>query len=316
MPIPSSSSILVIGGTGFIGSHLAEALVQRGFNLTLPTRRRDKVKESLIPLPGVSVVDADVHDVETLTQLAAGHAAVINLVGILHGSESAFQQAHVALTEKIIIACQRNGISRYLHMSAIGADTVGASNYQKTKGLAEVRVATSGLDFVIYRPSLVFGDGRCFLSLFANLLQFAPFVPLAGAQCQMQPVWVGDVVEAFAAGLVRDDLLGKTISLVGPRIYTLQQLVEYIGDTAGTPRAVFPIPDGIARLQAAIFGLLPNPPLSNDNLDSLKVDNVDTNGFSPLLGWTPTALEAIAPAVLANKTTRARYLDYRRHAGR
>lgn len=316
MPIPASSPLLVIGGTGFIGTHLAEALVERGHTLTLPTRHREKVREDLIPLPGVTVVEADVHHQPTLNRLMEGQAAVINLVGVLHGSPAAFTHAHVALTEKIVVAAKLAGVQRYLHMSALGADVNGASHYQRSKGIAETRVAASGIPYTVYRPSLVFGDGKCFLSLLASLLAVAPVLPLAGAQCKVQPVWVGDVVRALLAGLSRDDLLGKTLSLVGPRTYSLQQLVEYIGEAAGTPRPVIALPDGLARLQAALMSLLPRPLLSADNLDTLKVDNIDPAGFPAELGWQPMPLETIAQTLLARRNPRARYLDYRSRAGR
>jgi len=157
MPIPAQTPILIIGGTGFIGTQLAEALIERGHTLTLPTRNREKVRKDLITLPGVTVVEANVHDQATLNRLAEGQAAVINLVGILHGSPAAFERAHVTLTEKIIAAAKQAGVSRYLHMSALGADVNGASHYHKSKGIAEMRVAASDLAYTIYRPSLVFG---------------------------------------------------------------------------------------------------------------------------------------------------------------
>lgn len=313
MSIPRSASILLIGGTGFIGTSLVTRLVNLGYHVTLPTRNREKIRQYLIIQPGVTVVDANVHDPKVLTKLMAGHDAVINLVGILHGSPAAFQRAHVTLTDTIMAAMRANGIRRYLHMGALGADIAAPSQYQQSKGAAEALVRSSGLDWTIFRPSLVFGPGKCFVSLFADLLKLAPLVPLGGANALMQPVWVEDVSRAFVTALARDALIGQSLNLVGPQVYSMQALIAYIGKLSGQPRLIVPLPDALARLQAAVMGLLPNPPLTADNLDSLKVDNVDPAGFPALLGWSPTAFETIAPSLLASDTPRERYLSLRRH---
>ncbi|PHV13067.1 complex I NDUFA9 subunit family protein [Chitinimonas sp. BJB300] len=312
MPIPSNTRILVIGGTGFIGCSLVERLAARGHTVTLPCRNREKVREDLIPLPGVTVLDADVHNPKILAELMVGHAVVINLVGILHGSRAQFHRAHVELTEKIMAAMQQAGVRRYLHMSSLGANTTGPSHYLQTKGEAEAKVRNSDLDWTIFRPAVVFGSGICFLSKFASLVKMAPLIPLAGASARMQPVWVEDVSRAFVRALEDDSLRKQSLSLVGPTVYTLQELMQYVGQTAGTPRPVIAIPDWAGRLQAAALSILPNPPLSSDNLNSLKVDSVDPAGFAPLLGWRPTALEAIAPMILANGRARDRYLALRK----
>lgn len=312
MPIPRCSRILVLGGTGFVGTALAAQLVARGHELTLPSRDREKIKEDLILLPGTTVIDADIHDPAALAELMPGHAAVINLVGILHGTPATFRHAHVELTAKVLAAAKAAGVGRYLHMSALGADVAGASSYQRSKGEAEALVRASGLDWTLFRPSLIFGQGRCFVSLFANLLKLAPVVPLAGATARMQPVWVEDVAHAFVAALEDDVLIGQSLNLVGPDIYTLQALVSRIGTAAGHPRPVFGIPNWLGKLQASAMQLLPRSPLSRDNIDTLKTDNIDPAGFPTLLGWQPTSLEAILPGLLAGGRVRDRYLALRR----
>jgi NADH dehydrogenase len=316
MAIPDDASILVVGGSGFVGTVLVEQLIERGYRVTVPTRHLLQARDRLLTLPRVRLVEANVYDPDMLTRLVAGHAAVINLVGILHGRAEDFHRAHVTLTERLIAAMQAVGVKRYLHMSALGADVAGASNYQRSKGEAEARVRASGLDWTIYRPSLIFGVGRCFVSMFADLLKLAPCVPLAAATARMQPVWVGDVTRAFLVGLARDDWVGVSLNLVGPQIYTLKELVVRIGELAGTPRCVFGIPEGLARLQALALSVLPNPPLTGDNLDSLKTDNIDPAGFPAQLGWAPTAFETIAPTLLQPGRVRDRYLALRQTSGR
>ncbi|MDR3413344.1 MAG: complex I NDUFA9 subunit family protein [Formivibrio sp.] len=291
--------VVIFGGSGFIGTALTRALSQVPVRVLIPTRRLGRIGTDLRALPNVEYRGADVHDPAVLSQLVSGADVVINLVGILQGSPADFQHAHVDLTVKITAACRQAGVRRYLHMSALGADLAGPSLYQRSKATAEKRVRQSLLDWTIYRPSVVFGAGDRFLSLFARLQRFLPLLPLAGAQARFQPVWVEDVAQAFVAGVQRPELIGQTLSLVGPKVYTLAQLVRLAGKYAGTNCMVVALPDWAARMQATLLSVLSNPPISHDNLDSLTVDNVDPAGFPALLGWQPTALEAVAPAYLA-----------------
>jgi uncharacterized protein YbjT (DUF2867 family) len=309
------SKILLIGGSGFIGKQLAAKLATAGHEVTLPSRHRENKRADLVLLPSLNLVSADINDDAALTQLITGQDVVINLVGILQGNEARFKKAHVTLTERIIAACTAQNVNRYLHMSALGADIHGPSMYQRSKGEAEARVKASRLDWTIYRPSVVFGKEDQFLNLFAALLKIAPFVPLAGADTRFQPVWVQDVAQAFAVGVEDKALIGKTLSLVGPKIYTLKELVAYTAQTIGVCRPIISLPNALARVQASVMSLLPNPPLSHDNLDSLQVDNIDTAGFAPELGWQPTALEAIAPAYLT-ASKQGRFNQLRGHAHR
>ncbi|WP_273429788.1 complex I NDUFA9 subunit family protein [Chitinibacter tainanensis] len=309
-------SILLIGGSGFIGRQIAAKLARAGHRLTVPTRHREAIKADLLVLPGCEVVNANVHDPATLAQLCHGQDVVINLVGILQGSAADFAHSHILLTEKIIAACKSAGVQRYLHMSALGADVNGPSHYQRSKAEAEAKVRASELAWTIFRPSVVFGAQDSFLNLFASLQAFAPVVPIGGADTRFQPVWVGDVAEAFAVAVSRRDLIGQTLSLVGPKVYTLRELVQLSGRLSGHPRCVVGLPNWAARLQATLMSVLPKPPVSHDNLDSLQVDNVDPAGFAAILGWQPSALETIAPEYLAGQNPARRLDELRRQARR
>lgn len=295
----TSSCVLLVGGSGFIGSALAAHLSQEAVRVRIPTRSLRRVSTKQRALPGVEYCEADVNDPASLAQLMAGCDVVVNLVGILQGQAADFQHAHVDLTASLLAACEQSGVRRYLHMSALGADLHGPSHYQRSKAAAEELVRQSALQWTIYRPSVVFGAGDQFLNLFARMQRFLPVFPLAGAQSRFQPVWVEDVARAFVAGVQRPDLVGQTLSLVGPAVYTLSELVQLAGRYAGVRRAVLPLPDWAARLQASVLSVLPSPPISHDNLDSLTVDNVDPAGFPALLGWEPAALETIAPGYLS-----------------
>ncbi|WP_283150891.1 complex I NDUFA9 subunit family protein [Silvimonas soli] len=308
--------VLLIGGSGFIGRALAARLCRVGYPVTIPTRDRERAREHLLTLPRVELIEADVHDPLVLKRLVREARVVVNLVGLLQGSQRQFELAHVELTRHIIAACQANGGRRYLHMSALGADPAGASMYQRSKGAAEALVRQSELDWTIFRPSVVFGEEDRFLNLFAELQKLAPLLPLAGAHARFQPVWVQDVVRVFETALHRRDWIGQSFDLAGPKVYTLAELVRYAGRVSGNARPVLPLPDWAARLQAAAMSLLPNPPLSRDNLDSMRVDNVTDQPFPDIPGFKPTALEAVAPGWMAHAARGSKYAHFRSKAGR
>lgn len=312
--------VCVIGGSGFIGRHIAERLAAQGVRVIIPTRLRERAKDSLIVLPSVELLAADVHDPAQLEALVRGCDAVINLVGILHERRAGdFQRAHVTLTERVIAACRAAGVRRYLHMSALGASERGPSEYLRTKAAAEARVReaqAAGLATTIFRPSVVFGDGDSFLTLFARMQALAPFVPLGSPGARLQPVWVEDVAHAFVSALALAQTEGEVYELAGPQVYTLRELVGIAGRLSGHPRPVLGLSDGLSRLQARVFGLLPVKLLTYDNYLSLTVDNVSTQPFPAVFGRSPSALEPVARRYLGAAGPRARYGDYRHRAGR
>ncbi len=318
------SNILVIGGTGFIGRHIVARLAERGLRVTVPTRRRARARH-LILLPTVDVVEGDVHDDAALSQLVRDKDAVINLIGVLHGSHGSpygreFARAHVELPRRIVAACDKRRVDRLLHMSALGADSNGPSMYQRSKGDGDALVQGSPLDWTIFRPSVVFGPEDNFLNLFATLAKFFPVLPIGGANARFQPVWVGDVADAFVRALDNLDTYDRVYELAGPRIYRLRDLVKFAAGASGHDRPVIALPSGLARVQAALMELMPGEPLmSRDNLDSMKVDNVASEQPytpAPELGIQMTPMEAEAPAYLSNQHARTRFSTYRTQAGR
>lgn len=307
---------LVLGGSGFIGRHVCEQLVRAGWQVTVPTRRL-AAAQALWPLPGLELVEADVHDPAALQRLLPGHGAVVNLVAILHGQAADFERVHVALPAQLARACTASGVRRLVHVSALGADPAGPSHYQRSKGRGEaVLQAEAGLALTLLRPSVVFGAEDRFLNLFARLQRWLPVLALAGADARFQPVWVEDVARAVIACLHDPHSAGRTYELTGPEVWTLAELVRLAGRLSGHPRPLLPLPRGLGRLQAALMELAPGPTLmSRDNMDSLRVDNVASGRYPGLaaLGIAAAALGAVAPGYLAPP----RRLDrLRRHAGR
>ncbi len=317
------ANVVVIGGTGFIGGHLLARLAADGVGTLVPARHYETAKQ-LTTLPYLDLEVADIHDDATLRRLVAGHDAVINLVGVLHGGHGdpygpVFRQLHVELPRRIVRACAELGVPRYLHMSALGASHTGASMYQRSKADGELAARSEpNVAATIFRPSIVFGPGDHFLTFFAKLQRRFPVLPLACAQWRLQPMYVEDVAAAFAVALREPRTRGAVIELGGPQVYTLAELVHLAGRYAGHERQVLALPDWAARLEARLFELMPGDPMiSRDTLDSMKVDNVVDPLTQALtaeaLGIKLTSLEAAAPHYLAPESS----LDhYREHAGR
>ncbi len=316
-------TVVVFGGSGFIGTHLVARLSELGARVIVPTRRYERAKH-LIFLPRVEVLEADIDDDAALRRLLPGRDAAINLVGVLHSRRGApygdaFRRAHVELPRRIVAACAHACVPRYLHMSALGAAIDGPSMYLRSKADGEVAArAEPTVAATIFRPSVVFGEGDSFLTRFARLQRWLPVVPLPGAEADFQPVYVGDVAQAFANALLDPRTRHQVYQLGGPQIYPLAELVRLAGKYAGHPRRVIPIPDALARIQAALFELLPGEPvISRDNLDSMKVDNVVDPAIqattAAALGIKLTPLEAVAPRYLS---TSERFDDFRARAGR
>jgi uncharacterized protein YbjT (DUF2867 family) len=306
-----ADKVLVLGGSGFIGRHLVAGLARREVKVTVPSRRRERAKH-LIVLPTVDVVEADVGDHAVLERLARGQDAVVNLVGILHGD---FERAHADLPQAIVAACRAAGVRRLLHMSALGADVQGPSEYQRSKAKGEQAVREAkDLDVTVFRPSVVFGPEDRFLNRFAAMARFMPVLAVPCPQARFQPVYVGDVARAMAAALDDNASHAKVYELGGPHEYTLKQLVERVCSLTERRRLVIGLPDWASRMQAFVLEKLPGRLLTRDNYRSMQVPNTTRSPFP--FGIVPQALEALAPTYLLPSGPRERYPQLRWRARR
>jgi NADH dehydrogenase len=300
-------NILIIGGTGFLGSAIVTELARRpasaDFSLTLPTRRAMNARH-LNVFPTARVVQADVHNPATLARLMDGKDAVISLVGILAGGEGqpygrGFARAHVELPQKIAAASLATGVRRVLHVSALKTAADAPSGYLRSKAAGEAALQAAGLDLTIFRPSVIFGRGDSFLTLFAAMAKIAPFFPLACADARFQPVWSMDVAACVVDSLLHPESIGAAYAVCGPTQYSLRQLVTYAAAISGHPRAVIGLPAAIAWLQAWAMEFIPNGPMTRDNIRSMRIDSVCDSGCGLPFGRVATALEAVAPSYLA-----------------
>ena len=308
--------ILLIGGSGFIGRSIAEQLSAKGYFVTVPTRHRERARHLLV-LPTVEVVDADVHDPQTLSGLIREHDAVINLIGILHGD---FEREHVAFPRLVAETCAAVGVKRLIQMSALNANINGPSNYLVSRGRGEAAVrdvvrANPALKITFFQPSVVFGQNDKFLNMFAGLVRAFPVIPLGSADAQFQPVWVEDVARAISMSVAMSETHGETYPLVGPQVYTLRQLLELVIALKDKKRLVVGLGAGLSQLQASVFEFLPGKLITRDNLRSMSVPSTSATPFPRLFG-TASPLESVVRGYMRAGTGRARYQTFRDDAGR
>ncbi|XBQ16762.1 MAG: complex I NDUFA9 subunit family protein [Oceanicaulis sp.] len=305
--------ITVFGASGFIGRYVVRRLAKAGYRVRAATRRPHLANE-LKPMGVVGqiqLVQANVKDRASVERAVEGASGVINLVGIL---AEAGKQSFDALQHKgaglIAESAKKAGITRMVHISAIGADEDSRSKYAKTKALGEKTVRAAIPEAVILRPSIVFGPEDEFFNKFADMARFAPALPLiGGGRTKFQPVYCDDVAECAVRALEMDAARGRTFELGGPGVFTFKEILEFIMETTGRKRVLVPIPFAAATgmgLIGEITGKLPfvQPFLTRDQVLLLKRDNVagegsDDVGLIADLGVETESVEAIVPGYLA-----------------
>jgi len=299
--------VTIFGGSGFLGRHVVRALANRGYRIRVAVRRPE-LANFLQPLGSVGqihAVQANVRYPRSIEAAVRGASIVINLVGILYerGAQR-FDVVHGGGAERTSLAAAAFG-SRMIHVSAIGADENSSSAYARTKAQGEQSVFAAVPEAVIFRPSVLFGPEDDFFNRFAAMARFLPALPLVGGGLtKFQPVFVGDVAEAIALAVEGKARAGTIYELGGPEIRTFKQLMEYVLTTIGRKRLLVPLPFGLAKLQASLLQFLPKPPLTPDQVELLKVDNIVSEMAKrdgrtlEGLGLAPTAIEAVVPTYL------------------
>ncbi|MBL8513678.1 MAG: NAD-dependent epimerase/dehydratase family protein [Betaproteobacteria bacterium] len=271
--------VLLLGGGGFIGSAVAAALAARGIGTTVQTRRIVRASH-LSPLPTVGFVQADPYDDAALNRLMPGHNAVVNLIATLHAP---FEAAHVDLPARAARVAAASGVTHFLHFSALGAGLTAPSGYLQSKERGESALHNvsdgSGMTATVLRPSVVFGEHDNFLNLFGTLAKWSPFIPLGSPSALFQPVWVEDVARAVVECLENPTAQGGTWNLVGPRIYTLRELIGLVMRLSGHRRPILTLGPSLSMMQAAVFEHLPGRLITRDNVLSMRVPNTSDAPF-------------------------------------
>ncbi len=301
--------VTVFGGTGFVGRQVVRSLAKQGWRVRAAARNvgRGYRLRMLGDVGQIEVVQANVRDAASVDRALDGAEACVNLVGVLYESgRQGFDVLHAQAAGAIAGAAAARGITRFVQMSAIGADGDSPSKYARTKAAGEAAVRAAVPSAVILRPSIVFGPEDGFFNRFAGLTSFSPALPLiGGGHTRFQPVYVGDVAAAVAKVLGDPAAAGRTYELGGPTVYNFRDLLEFILRETGRSRLLVPVPWFAAKalgvigdIQAAV-PIIP-PQLTSDQVDSLRADNVVSEGAAGLaeLGIAPRAVEAIVPSYL------------------
>lgn len=272
-------NVLVAGGTGFIGTNLCRELAERGHEVTALARNPDDAE-----LPeGVSAVEGDVTNYESLVSAVEGRDAVVNLVALSplfkpDGGDEMHDVIHRRGTENLLRAAEEAGVRRFVQVSALGADPAGPTAYIRAKGRAEEAVRDSELDWVVFRPSVVFGEGGEFVR-FTRTLAPPYLTPLpGGGKTPFQPVWVGDFAPMLADAVERDEHVGEIYEIGGPERLTLADVARKAHGAKGRPVRIVSVPMKLAGLGLSLADAIPGAPMGRDQYRSLKFDNtVDDN---------------------------------------
>jgi len=297
----------VFGGSGFLGRHVVRALAKERYRIRVAVRRPD-LAGHLQPLGlvgQIEAVQANLRHRASVLAAVRGSDVVVNLVGILFETgRQRFDTVHAMGAEAVALAAAADN-ARMIHVSAIGADENSTAAYARSKALGEKLVLAATPQASILRPSIVFGPNDAFFNRFAAMARLSPVLPLiGGGRTRFQPVFAGDVAAAIAKAVAGETRPGAIYELGGPEIFTFRELMEFVLATIGRRRLLLPLPFGIARLQAAVLELLPKPPLTRDQVELLRTDNVVSdaarNDGRTLagLGIEPRSVAAIVPAYL------------------
>ncbi len=294
----------VLGGSGFIGRYVVKRLAARGEVIAVGCRNAEAAK-FLRPMGDVGQIEplnVAIGDEALLPAFLAGNDALVNCVGILRESgPQTFELVHHTGPARLARFAREAGIERFVHISAIGADSRSSSAYARTKAAGEQAVRDAFPTVTILRPSVVFGPEDQFFNRFAAMAMMSPALPLiGGGETRFQPVYVGDVADAVVKCLEDPTTAGRLYELGGPKIYTFRAVIELLLHEIRRKRWFIDLPFGLAAFQARLMSILPNPPLTPDQVELLKRDNIVSSAAMTLasLGIAPTAAEMILPTYL------------------
>jgi uncharacterized protein YbjT (DUF2867 family) len=297
-------TITIFGGSGFVGRYLVQKFAEEGHLIRVAVRNpiAGNFLKPLGEVGQITLVQASILSPEDIFKSIQGADIVVNLVGILYEKKNqTFESIHVEGARCIAEIASKMGISRLLHMSALGANKDSPSRYASTKARGEEAVLSHFPQATLFRPSVIFGPEDAFLNRFAEMARYSPFLPLiGGGKARFQPVYVGDVAESFVNASFNRKAPGETFELGGPQIYSFKDLMIYLLKTIHRKRILLPLPFPLAKMMGFFAEFLPTPPLTRDQVRLLKSDTVVSPHALTIedLKVSPKALEVIAPLYL------------------
>jgi NADH dehydrogenase len=304
----SNNLVTIFGGSGFVGTQLVQLLARAGYRIRVAVRRPD-LAGHVKPLGAVGQVmpiQANVRNLESVQHAVRGAGTVINLVGIgFESGRQRFRAVHTMGARNVAEAARQAGAAVLVHMSALGADLQSPSSYARSKELGEAEVFSAFPKAIVIRPSIIFGQGDSFFNKHGSIARFLPILPVIGAKAKAQPIYVGDVAEAFVGAVEGKVKAGRIYELGGPETETQLQLVQRVLAETQRSNLLVPIPAGVGKLLALPFAILPwTPLLTADQVELLQIDNVvseqakkDKRTLSAF-GVQPTAMDAILESYL------------------
>jgi uncharacterized protein YbjT (DUF2867 family) len=301
------TTVVVFGGAGFLGRRLVHCLTAEGMTVRVAVRHPGPARIELqsIGFDRVAVVPADVRDQASVAAALAGADVVVNTVSAyVEKGGLTFEAVHVKGAETVAREAVAAGIARFVLVSGIGADPDSGSPYIRARGRGELMVRQVFPEATIVRPGAMFGPGDALFGTLAELARWLPALPLiGGGTTRLQPVFVEDVAEAVAKILTDPGTVGHTYELAGPGVYTLRELVSMTLRFMGKRRLFVPVPFAVAEIQARLFELLPNPPLTTGQIDLLKADNVASGTLPGLreLNIQPKTVEEVVPTYIGTR---------------
>lgn len=300
----SQHTATVFGGAGFLGNYVVSELVKKGYLVKVVSRNPERVdlSKTADPVGKIVHIKGNILSKDDIKNAVNNADLVINLVGILfEKGKQSFSDIHAKAAENIAIAAKEAGVSKLLHVSALGVGKHTKSKYLRTKMNGEKAILAAFPEAIILRPSIIFGFEDNFFNKFAKMLTFLPFLPLIGnGKTLFQPIYVVDVAKIITAITEHDRYLGRVIEIGGSQKYSFHQLMDLVADYTNRLAIKVPVPFFAARILGTLSSLMPTPIITNDQVTMLQTDNVVTqkNSVYETIGITPTSLEIIVPEYL------------------
>jgi uncharacterized protein YbjT (DUF2867 family) len=302
--------VTVFGGTGFLGQRVVQRLLERDFSVRVASRHPERTAALFSDVQlGIDSIHADINDDRSVAAAVAGVEGVVNAVSLyVEGGHETFHSVHVTSAARVARLAREAGVERLIHVSGIGSDAESASPYIRSRGEGEKIVRDAFPAATLIRPSVMFGRGDAFVGPVARMLRHLPVFPLFGrGQTQLQPAYVGDAAEAIARAM-QTIQPWTTYEFGGPRVYTYRSLLEVIARHLGKKPLLVPMPFGLWHALASVAEMLPQPPITRNQVELMQTDSVASPGAAGFadLRISPTSLEDVLPEIVGQTGLRSR----------